>query len=396
MPELPYLQEKFNVTILSGATMAATQNRELETKVDSAARVIHYDKGAVMDWEALRYLPGFLADRECQSEIKRIFSTKRYLLKRIKSCLFFYANAVKLKKWLVENDLLDRNGLYYSYWYNYRVLSLVMLKSSVGKIVTRAHGYDLYEDQTNCDWQPFKRFMDLNIDKAVFISWHGYEYYMQRYAVKKEAINKYQICRIGTERQELAEKEIKRDFFLLVSCSHVVSVKRIHLIVEALSEIDSCRIKWVHFGDGNLMEEIRAASERLLADKENILYELKGTCPNQEILSYYRKNVPDAIIMTSRSEGSPVALQEALACGTPIIATAVGGIPELVDRNGILLEPNPSAKQVADAIRFVYKMSEAERKAMSRRSLELWEDNYHIDSNMQGFVYCLEEVMRGK
>lgn len=395
MPELPYLQEKFNIMILSCAPLADKQNRELETKLDESIRIIHYDKGTVVGREVLSYLFGFLMNRECRGEIKQIVSSKKYLLKRIKSCLFFYANAVKLEKWLVENNLLDHSGLYYSYWYNYCVLSLVMLKRSVGKIVTRAHGYDLYEDQTNCEWQPFKRFMDLNIDKAVFISQHGYEYYMRHYAVTKEATDKYKICRLGVARQELEERGNNRDFFLLVSCSRMDSIKRIHLIVEALSEIDSCRIKWVHFGDGNLMKEISAASESMLEDKENIIYELKGTYPNQDILSYYRKNVPDAIVMTSKSEGSPVALQEALACGIPIIATAVGGIPELVDGNGILLEPNPSASQIADAIRTVYNMDEVERATMRRRSLELWEESYNINSNMQRFVDCLEELMKG-
>lgn len=396
MPELPYLQKIFNVTILSCATLADRNNRELETKLDSSVRVIHYDKAAVTGGEALRYLFGFLADRKCQSEIKQIVSSKKYLLKRIKSCLFFYANAVKLKKWLMENNLLDRNGLYYSYWYNYRVLSLIMLKKSVGKIVTRAHGYDLYEDQTNCEWQPFKRFMDRKIDKAVFISKHGYEYYMQHYAAAEEGTDKYQICRLGVARQEVERKESNRDFFLLVSCSSVIPVKRIHLIVEALSKIDFFQVKWVHFGDGDLLEDIRKYAERLLESKENIVYELKGNYPNQEILSYYRKNVPDAIIMTSRSEGSPVALQEALACGIPIIATAVGGIPELVDGNGILLDANPTAEQIGDAIVTLCKTGEAERAAMKERSLKMWEDDYNINHNVVRFVSCLEELMKGK
>ena len=396
LPELPCLQEKFNVTILSCATLADRQNREQETELDSTIRVIHYDKGMVTGKEVLRYLPAFMADRECRREIRRIIATGKYLLKRVKSCLFFYANAVKLKKWLIENDLLDQNGLYYSYWYNYRVLSLVMLKESVGRIVTRAHGYDLYEDQTNCEWQPFKRFMDQYMDKAVFISKHGYEYYMKRYATAEERTDKYQICRLGAARQEVPKREIQRDFFLLVSCSSVISVKRIYLIVEALSQIDVCRVKWVHFGDGDLLEDIRKDAERLLESKENIVYELKGNFPNQEILSYYRKEVPDAIIMTSRSEGSPVALQEALACGSPIIATKVGGIPELVDGNGILLEPDPLAAQIADAICTVCMMDETERASMRRRSRELWEDSYDISRNMHKFVDCLEKLMKGK
>lgn len=396
MPELPYLQKKFNVTILSCATFADRQKRELETKLNSTIRVVYYDKGMVTGKEALRYIPAFLSDRTCRNEMKQIFSTGRYLLKRIKSSLFFYANAVKLKKWMVGNELLDQNGLYYSYWYNYRVLSLVMMKKSLGKIVTRAHGYDLYEDQTNCEWQPFKKFMDRNVDKVVFISEHGYAYYMKHYAAVKEGNDKYQICRLGTDKQEPEKSYISRDFFLLVSCSSVIPVKRIHFIVEALSQIESCQIKWVHFGDGELLEEIRTAADRMLGSKGNIIYELKGACPNQEVLSYYRKNIPNAIIMTSSSEGSPVALQEALACGMPIIATAVGGIPELIADNGILLDPNPTTEQVADAIVTLCKTGEAERAAMRERSVKLWQDDYNVNHNAQRFVNCLEELMKGK
>jgi glycosyltransferase involved in cell wall biosynthesis len=59
----------------------------------------------------------------------------------------------------------------------------------------------------------------------------------------------------------------------------------------------------------------------------------------------------DVVALTSANEGSPVSLIEAMAASRPVVATAVGGVPDLVTHgeNGLLVEPgNPSA--TADAL----------------------------------------------
>ncbi len=47
------------------------------------------------------------------------------------------------------------------------------------------------------------------------------------------------------------------------------------------------------------------------------------------------------LIINSKMENSPCVIAEALCCGLPVIATSVGGIPEMIDaNNGILVPPN--------------------------------------------------------
>jgi glycosyltransferase involved in cell wall biosynthesis len=59
----------------------------------------------------------------------------------------------------------------------------------------------------------------------------------------------------------------------------------------------------------------------------------------------------DVVVISSRSEGCPNVLLEALSVGVPLVATAVGGIPEMVtDGEHALLVQHANARQMADSI----------------------------------------------
>jgi glycosyltransferase involved in cell wall biosynthesis len=125
-------------------------------------------------------------------------------------------------------------------------------------------------------------------------------------------------------------------------------------------------------GDGPERSRIEAAalSSGLAAD-----ITFTGQVPSAE--PFYA--IADLVVLSSRSEGSPNALLEAMAARVPIVATAVGGVPEIVSDGecALLVEPGNSERMaeamgalLTDASLAGRLASQAHERAVSRHSPE--------------------------
>jgi len=103
----------------------------------------------------------------------------------------------------------------------------------------------------------------------------------------------------------------------------------------------------------------------------------------------------DVFAYPSYSEGMPMAVIEAMACGLPIIATKVGGLPDLVKdgSNGILVEvQNPD--QLANAFRLLSSNSDL-RTTMRRNSFQSAFENYDMEMLVLKLVGIYNQVLAG-
>ena len=121
-----------------------------------------------------------------------------------------------------------------------------------------------------------------------------------------------------------------------------------------------------------------------------------GNVPNPEVMRYYREQPVDVFVNVSSTEGGvPVAIQEAISCGIPVIATAVGGNPEIVsEKNGILLSANPNSEEIGTAL---LKLWDDPRMAtqMRQESRRVWQRSYNAEVNFRAFADRLKTIGAG-
>lgn len=224
--------------------------------------------------------------------------------------------------------------------------------------------------------------MDVRLDGIIFASDYAKEYYIGHYATDRDN-RKYTVCRLGVPKRTQQNYSLN-DKFVLLSCSYAIPLKRIEIIIKSLSELNTERIHWIHIGDGDCLPELQKSAYDLLDSKENITFEFKGYQTSQQIVALYQERKIDSFITTSSTEGGcPVSIQEALSFGVPVIGTNVGGITEMIHKNGVLLSENPSICEVAQAIRMMYYMKTDEKKNLSDNAYLMWKTYFDQERNLE-------------
>lgn len=270
----------------------------------------------------------------------------------------------------------------YSYWLEPTVLfSDDIVGVHVNKKISRTHRWDLYVEESPIGYLPFQRQIISSINHLYVISKDGLDYLSKMYPEFK---NKMSISRLGTKDYGL-NKEGKRNIFRIVSCSNMIQVKRVDMIIDALSKIKniSTQVHWVHFGAGQLFNKLKAEAASKL---NNIDYSFMGQVSNKEVVSYYENNHVDLFVNVSESEGIPVSIMEAISFGIPVVATDVGGTSEIVvdGYNGLLMNKNFNVEELTtiflDAITGRINISSFREGAR-----KVWEERYSCEKNYNEF-----------
>lgn len=287
------------------------------------------------------------------------------------------------------NNLLDKT-LHYTYWFNEQstLLSILKSKKEINGFISRAHGFDLYEERNKLGYIPFRKFQLQNVSKLFLISKDGLKYMQEKYPKFKA---KYELSYLGIENEfPFQYGANEKTPFLLVSCSRVVDIKRVNLIIKALTLIKDLPIHWVHFGDGPLFEVLKEEAKEKL--KGNITFDFKGMIPNTEVVKYYQTHHVDCFINVSTSEGLPVSIMEATAYGIPVVATDVGGTSEIVNPiTGCLLPKDVSAEEIAKSIRNIL-ITKARNRDSSLDIYNFWQNHFNANMNYQEFCKTLEQL----
>jgi len=138
------------------------------------------------------------------------------------------------------------------------------------------------------------------------------------------------------------------DGLILVFTGRLRPVKNLAPLIEAVALLigDFPTLRLALVGDG--LEQPRLEQQ---VDALHLAGRVVFTGDAPDVRPYL--HAADAFVLPSLKEGLSNSLLEAMAVGLPVVATAVGGAPDLIrpGENGVLLPPNPTPVQIADALR---------------------------------------------
>jgi glycosyltransferase involved in cell wall biosynthesis len=188
-------------------------------------------------------------------------------------------------------------------------------------------------------------------------------------------------CGVDTERfRPLGTDNSQGSVPVILCVARHVAVKNLGLLLEACARLAERRTSFrcVLLGDGPCRGELEAARARLGLEGT---VEMPGAAEQGEVLRWWQR--ARVGVLTSDNEGMPVSLMEAAACGVPAVATAVGGVPELVE-DGVtgLLAPAGDALALAAALERLLSDGELRTRlglAARRRAEEKFSNSRQVD-----------------
>jgi teichuronic acid biosynthesis glycosyltransferase TuaC len=126
---------------------------------------------------------------------------------------------------------------------------------------------------------------------------------------------------------------------IVLSVGSLTAVKNHHLLISAFAQVfpDRPDVRLYVLGEGPLLYKLQDLARELRV-KERVFF--LGSRSSDELASWF--NAADISCLASSREGWPNVVMESLACGTPVVATRVGGVPEIIasEELGVLVEQN--------------------------------------------------------
>jgi N-acetyl-alpha-D-glucosaminyl L-malate synthase BshA len=260
-------------------------------------------------------------------------------------------------------------------------------------VITTLHGTDITLVGSDRSYLPITRYGIAQSDGVTAIS-----HYLKRATEETFGVDPARITVIpnfvcGTEYRRKEMTELRAQLApnnepLLAHVSNFRPVKRPVDCVEVLARVRGKGIdaRLVMVGDG---------SERGRAEHRARELNVEAHCvfvgKQARIVDYL--SVADVLLLPSEQESFGLAALEAMACEVPVIASRVGGVPEVVTdgETGYLSEVGDVEKMADDAARLL--SDDAARRAMGRRARESALSRYGTDLVIPQYLNFYERVL---
>lgn len=182
-----------------------------------------------------------------------------------------------------------------------------------------------------------------------------------------------------------AEKSIIKNKFRIASVARLIPHKGIEAILKALSKLEF-NFEYIIIGNGPLKTDLEQ-----LADNLNIDVKFIGNISKREVANWL--NSSDLFILNSSYEGLPHVVLEAMENSCPVIASRVGGTPEVVKdkENGLLFEHN-NIEELVEKINLI-KNDQNQKNRLIKNGKVFTKNFADVDKMVDDYIKEIEEII---
>ena len=161
--------------------------------------------------------------------------------------------------------------------------------------------------------------------------------------------------------------KLPKEHRIVLGVGSLIHRKGFDVVIKAMAEIES-KEKLFHFyilGSEGPEGDYRSELKKLVREKEleNFVH-FVGAVPNETLVDWY--NAADVFCLSSRGEGSPNVLTEALACGCSAVSTKVGSAPDIMESEkglGVLVDVDDSHNMRDALLQLLAKENDRQQRA---------------------------------
>ncbi len=178
-----------------------------------------------------------------------------------------------------------------------------------------------------------------------------------------------------------------RDEFVVIAVARLEKVKGLKYLIKAISEIKNPQIQLVLIGQGSERSNLEKYTQELsITERVRFI----GEVNNQEVPKYLK--AADCFCLPSLKEGFGIVILEAMAVGVPVIASQVGGIPDIVqnEKNGLLV-PAKASYAISKAILELQKTPTL-TQTLTQNALQTLK-NYNWDTITEQLYQLYQETL---
>ena len=257
-------------------------------------------------------------------------------------------------------------------------------KCKVKKVIYQAHGFHFYKGAPLKNWllyYPVEKWLARYTDALITINQEDYELAQRKMKLRNSG-KVYYVPGVGIDtsqyrfdvdlrKKKRAELGLNAEDIALISMGDLIERKNYSVAIQAVSEAQNDKLHYFICGEGAEGNSLRSFAKQLNVTRQ--IHFLGFRADIKELLA-----ASDIFVFTTKQEGLPRSMMEAMASGLPCVASRIRGNTDLLENTegGFLCDPH-DASDFGEKINILAinnelreKMGSANRKAIQKFSTE--------------------------